>query len=166
MSMKPGDDLSALLSSYNDGAKPAPKSDDPTDAWLEKFSAHRAKVLRPTMEALGTEIEKAGHDFHVVQSDFRRGNRAIPDEATIRIVIYLGDEKTRTRINADRRPHLAFTTSHKKQVVQVTICDITSRGGTESKIGEFPIEACTDAFVREKFVALFKRLIATQGPRK
>jgi hypothetical protein len=159
-SKPPGDDLSALLDSYEGAKVKPPAQQSPEDEWIEKFNAHREQVIRPTLEQLGREIEKRGHDFHVVSKDFRRGNRAIPDEASIRIDIYLADEKTRTKINADRRPHLGFTTHHKRMMVQATICDITSRGGNESKIGDFPLDKVDAAFIREKFVALFKRLLA------
>lgn len=156
----PADDLSSLLDSY-DGAKVSPPDKaSPENAWIEKFNAHREKVIRPTLEDLGKEIEKRGHDFHIVSKDFRRGNRPLPDEASIRIDLYLADEKTRTRINADRRPHLGLTTNHKNQTVNVTICDITSRGGTESKVAELPLDKIDSPFIREKFVALFKRLLA------
>jgi hypothetical protein len=158
-SKPPGDDLSALLDSY-DGKKSTAPAANPEDAWVEKFNAHKQKVIRPALEALGQEIEKRGHDFLVVEREFRRGNRAVPDEGQVRIDIYLADEKTRTKINADRRPGLAFVTKHKAQVVQVMISDITSRGGNESKVGEFPLEAIDEAFIRGKFVALFKRLLA------
>ena len=155
----PGDELSSLLDSYEGKATTAPKT-SPEDEWVEKFNAHRDKVIRPLLERLGKEIESRGHDFHIVSKDFRRGNRAIPDEASIRIDLYLDDEKTRTKINADRRPHLGFTTASKKQLVEVTICDITSRGGSMSGIGHFPIEALDTPFIQGKFVALFKRLLA------
>lgn len=155
----PGDDLSSLLDRL-DGNKPAPTAKvSPEDAWIAKFNEHRAKVIRPTLELLGAEIERRGHDFLIVEKEFRRGNRAIPDEASIRIDLYLADEKSRTKINADRRPHLGFTTHVKTQMVQVTLCDITSRGGVESKVGDYTLDKVDTMFVRDKFVALFKRLV-------
>jgi hypothetical protein len=161
MANKPtGDDLSSLLDSY-DGAKVnPPDKSSAEDAWIEKFNAHRDKVIRPAMEQLGKEIEKRGHDFHIVAKDFRRGNRPLPDEASIRIDLYLADEKTRTKINADRRPHVGFVTNHKKQTVNVVICDVTSRGGVESKVAELPLDKIDAALIKDKFVALFKRLVA------
>lgn len=161
MANKPtGDDLSSLLDSY-DGAKVnPPDKSSAEDAWIEKFNAHRDKVIRPVMEQLGKEIEKRGHDFHIVAKDFRRGNRPLPDEASIRIDLYLADEKTRTKINADRRPHVGFVTNHKKQTVNVVICDVTSRGGVESKVAELPLDKIDAALIKDKFVALFKRLVA------
>lgn len=161
-SKPPGDDLSALLDGYNakTGSTGSTPKVSPEDAWVAKFNEHKAKVIRPTLEALGKEIESRGHDFLIAERDFRRGNRAIPDEGYVRIDIYLADEKTRTKINADRRPHLGFHTHVKTQMVQVTICDITSRGGVESKIGAFPIDKVDTPFIRDKFVALFKRLLS------
>jgi hypothetical protein len=158
----PADELSSLLDSLDVRKGPAPAAEkvSPEDAWIARFNTLRDKVIRPTMEQLGKEIESRGHDFHIVSKDFRRGNRAIPDEASIRIDIYLADEKTRTKINADRRPHVGFTTHHKTQMVQVTLCDITSRGGVESKIGEFPVDKIDAQMVKDKFVALFKRLLS------
>ena len=162
MATKPtADNLSSLLDSY-DGAKVnPPDKSSAEDEWIAKFNAHRDKVVRPIMEQLGKEIEKRGHDFHIVSKDFRRGNRPLPDEASIRIDLYLADEKTRTKINADRRPHLGVSTNHKKQTVNVTICDVTSRGGIESKVAELPLDKIDAALIRDKFVALFKRLVAS-----
>ena len=162
MAMKPpGDELDSLLDRLDGNkASAAAKAGSPEDEWVAKFNDHRAKVIRPTLESLGKAIEARGHDFLVVEREFRRGNRAIPDEAQIRIDIYLNDEKSRTKINADRRPGLGFVTKHKAQVVQVMISDITSRGGNESKVGEFPIDKIDESFIKDKFVALFKRLVA------
>jgi hypothetical protein len=159
MSKPPGDELSSLLDKL-DGNKPTTQKANPEDEWVAKFNEHRAKVIRPTLEALGKEIEKRGHDFLIVEREFRRGNRAIPDEAQIRIDIYLADEKSRTKINADRRPGLGFVTKHKTQMVQVMISDVTSRGGVESKVAEVPMDKVDVNLIREKFVALFKRLVA------
>jgi hypothetical protein len=159
-SKPPGDDLGALLDRLDGNSKAAAPKVNPEDEWIAKFNDHKTKVIRPVMEALGAEIEKRGHDFLIAEREFRRGNRAIPDEAYIRIDIYLADEKTRTKINADRRPGLGFITSHKKQLVQVMLSDITSRGGVESKIAEVPLEKIDTPFIRDKFVALFRRLVA------
>ena len=156
----PSDNLNALLDDYDSAKVNPPDTHGAEDAWIEQFNAHRDKVIRPVMEKLGKEIEKRGHDFHVVARDFRRGNRPMPDEASIRIDIYLADEKTRTRINADKRPHVGFVTNHKKQKVNVIICDVTSRGGVESKVAELPLEGIDESFIQGKFVALFKRLVA------
>ena len=155
-----GDDLESLLDKLEGSKSTAAKAVNPEDEWIAKFNDHRAKVIRPAFEFLGKEIEKRGHDFLISEREFRRGNRAIPDEAQIRIDIYLNDEKSRTQINADRRPGLGFVTKHKTQMVQVMISDITSRGGNESKVGEFPLDKIDATFVRDKFIALFKRLVA------
>ena len=160
MAKPAGDDLDSLLDKLEGNQSPAAKTASPEDAWVARFDEHRRKVIRPVLEALGGEIEKRGHDFLIAEREFRRGNRAIPDEAYIRIDIYLAGEKTRTKINADRRPGLGFVTKHKAQLVQVMISDITSRGGIESKVGEFPLEKIDTAFIRDKFIALFKRLVA------
>ena len=160
MSKPPGDDLDSLLDKLDSAKTAASSAANPEDAWIAKFNEHRSKVIRPSLEALGKAIEARGHDFLIVEREFRRGNRAVPDEGQIRIDIYLNDEKSRTKINADRRPGLGFVTNHKKQTVNVMISDITSRGGNESKIGEFPLEKIDQALIKDKFVALFKRLVA------
>jgi hypothetical protein len=154
------EDLDSLLDKLDGNKAAKASSQNPEDAWVEQFNAHRARVIRPTLESLGKAIEARGHDFLIVEREFRRGNRAIPDEAQIRIDIYLTGEKERTKINADRRPGLGFITKHKAQTVQVMISDITSRGGIESKVGEFPIDKLDETFIKDKFVALFKRLVA------
>jgi hypothetical protein len=159
-SKPPGDDLGALLDRLDGNSKAAAPKTNPEDDWVAKFDQHRKNVIRPVMEALGAEIEKRGHDFLIAEREFRRGNRAIPDEAYIRIDIYLADEKTKTKINADRRPGLGFVTSHKKQLVQVMLSDVTSRGGVESKVADVPLEKIDATFVRDKFIALFRRLVA------
>ena len=160
MSKPTGEDLDSLLDKLDGAKAKAASTTSPEDEWVAKFNDHAAKVIRPTLEGLGKAIEARGHDFLIAQREFRRGNRAIPDEGQIRIDIYLADEKSRTKINADRRPGLGFITKHKAQMVQVMISDITSRGGIESKVGEFPLDKIDEAFIKEKFVALFKRLVA------
>jgi hypothetical protein len=160
MNKPPGDDLDSLLDKLDTAKSAAGKTTNPEDAWIARFNEHRSKVIRPSLEALGKAIEARGHDFLVVEREFRRGNRAVPDEGQIRIDIYLNDEKSRTKINADRRPGLGFVTKHKSQTVQVMISDITSRGGNESKVAEIPLEKLDEAYIKEKFVALFKRLVA------
>ena len=134
------------------------------DAWVAKFDEVRRKVIRPTLESLGGQLRLRDHDFNIVETPFRRENRATPDEASIRMDLYLATERTRTGIGMDRRPFLGFTTHHRSQTVQVTICDITSKGGVVSKIGEFPLEKVDAVLVREKFIALFKRLLSQLGP--
>ena len=160
MAKPTGDDLDSLLDKLEGSKSTAATAASPEDAWVAKFNEHRAKVIRPALEALGKEIEKRGHDFLITEREFRRGNRAIPDEAQIRIDIYLADEKSRTKINADRRPGLTFITKHKTQMVVAMISDITSRGGNDSKIGEFPLDKVDTSFIRDKFIALFKRLVS------
>jgi hypothetical protein len=146
------------------GKKGAPAAAKPGDAWVAKYNEHKQKVIRPTLEELGKEVRSHEHDFNIVDIPFKRHeNNPVPTEGLIRIDLYLNDERTRTRIGQDRRPHLAFTTKHKSEMVEVTICDITSRGGVVSTIGDFPIEKIDAAFVKDKFVALFKRLLSTQG---
>jgi hypothetical protein len=132
-------------------------------AWVARFETMKMKVLRPTMELLGKEVRKREHDFNIVELPFKRfETRPMPQESMIRIDVYLANERTKTVINAERRPYLKFESHHRSQMVQVTICDITSRGGVESKIGDFPVESIDGNFVKDKFVALFKRLLAQQ----
>ncbi len=134
------------------------------DAWVVKFEDLKTKTIRPTLESLGQRIRAREHDYNITETHFQRAdNRALPIEASIRIDIYLNNERTRTIIGQDRRPHLAFTTHHRSQMVQVTICDVTSRGGVVSKIGDFPLDKVDAAFVKDKFVALFKRLLSQTG---
>jgi hypothetical protein len=161
MANKPtNDELGSILDGYDSAKVNPPDKSSEQDAWIDKFNTHREKVIKPAMELLGQEIEKRGHDFHIVSKDFRRGNRPVPDEASIRIDLYLADEKTRTKINADKRPHLGFVTNHKTKTVSVIICDVTSRGGVESKVGEFTLDKIDAPLIKDKFVALFKRLTA------
>lgn len=156
----PTDDLSGLLDKFQDNLS-ADTRDEATkleDAWVARFEELRKTVIRPTMEALGKQIQARGHDFNIVETQFRRGLRPTPDEASIRIDIYLSTERTRTNIGMDRRPHLGFVTHHRSSMAQVMICDITSKGGVVSKVGDYMLEQIDAAFIRERFVALFKRL--------
>jgi hypothetical protein len=158
-------ELSGLLDKLNKTQKESAKSKagaiKAEDAWVAKFNKQKDDVIRPTFEILGQKVRAHGHDFNIVETPFlRTDTRAMPIEGSIRIDLYLDNERTRTIIGQDRRPGLKFSTHHRSQMVQVTICDITSRGGVSSKIGDFPLEKIDAAFVKDKFVALFKRLIA------
>ena len=158
--------LSGLLEKFEKKAKSTVdknQAEKAEEAWVAKFEDMKRKVLRPTMEMLGQEVRKREHDFNIVELPFKRfDTRPMPQESSIRIDIYLANERTKTVINAERRPYLKFETHHRSQMVQVTICDVTSRGGVESKIGDFTIDQIDAGFVKDKFVALFKRLLAQQ----
>jgi hypothetical protein len=132
-------------------------------AWVAKFEEVRRTVIRPALEALGEQIRKREHDFNIVETQFTRVNRAIPIEASIRMDLYLSTERTRTVIGADRRPFLGFTTHHRSETVQVTLCDITAKGGVVSKIGDYPLDKVDKELIREKFIALFNRLLKQHG---
>ena len=57
------------------------------------------------------------------------------------------------------QPFVSFTTHHRSQTVDVSISDLTASGGVISKIGEYPLDQVDAFLVREKFVAMFKRLL-------
>lgn len=159
--------LSGLLEKFDKKAKSSAtdkgQAEKTEEAWVAKFEDMKRKVLRPTLEMLGHEVRKREHDFNIVELPFKRFDmRPMPQESVIRIDIYLANERTKTVINAERRPYLKFESHHRSQMVQVTICDVTSRGGVESKIGDFPVDKIDATFVKDKFVALFKRLLAQQ----
>ena len=162
------EELKGLLDSLKEGHKTNVKGREKAlsaeDAWVAKFDELRRKVIRPTLESLGGQIRQREHDFNIVETPFLRENRAVPVEAVIRMDIYLATERTRTGIGTDRRPFVAFTTHHRSKVVQVSICDITAKGGVISQIGEYPLDKVDAALVRDKFIALFKRLLAQQAP--
>jgi hypothetical protein len=156
--------LDGLKKNHKTNVKTRQEELSAEDAWVAKFDELRRTVIRPTLEKLGEQIRSQEHDFNIVEVQFNRQNRAIPIEASIRMDIYLATERTRTGIGTDRRPFLGFTTHHRSEMVQVSICDITARGGVISKIGEYPLDKVDAVLVREKFIALFKRLLAQQAP--
>jgi hypothetical protein len=129
------------------------------DAWVAEFDKVRSTIIRPTMEKLGDKIRLRDHDINIVEQQFRRDNRAIPVEASIRMDLYLATERTRTGIGLDKRPYLMFTTHHRSQMVHVSFCDMTSTGGGTHREGEYPLQSISAFFVQEKFIALFNRLV-------
>ena len=156
--------LDKLEQSTTVAAKDREKALKTEEQWVARFDEVRRKVIRPTLEALGDQIRLREHDFNIVEVPFRRDNRAIPEEASIRMDLYLATERTRTIIGADRRPFLEFKTHHRSETVQVTLCDITARGGVVSKVGDFPLDKVDEFFIREKFRALLNRLVSQAGP--
>jgi hypothetical protein len=129
------------------------------DAWIATFNARRAKVIRPTMESLGAKLRAKEHDYNIVETEFRRVNRAVPDEASIRMDIYLATDRTRTGIGMDRRPCLLFKTHHRSKLVHLIVSDMTDRGGEITKEGEYELEKVNDVLIKEKFILLFQRLM-------
>ena len=93
-------------------------------------------------------------------TQFRRDNRAVPDEASIRMDIYLSTDRTRTGIGMDRRPCLLFKTHHRSKLVHLILSDMTDRGGQISKEGEYTLEQVNDVLIKEKFILLFHRLMS------
>ena len=129
------------------------------DEWVAAFDQKRKSVIRPTMEALGEKLRAKEHDYNLVETQFRRDNRAIPDEAGIRMDLYLSTDRTRTGIGMDRRPYIQFKTHHRSKLVHLIVSDMTDRGGEVSKEGEYPLEKVDATLIKEKFILLFQRLM-------
>jgi len=156
-------EVGAALQRFNDSqTKKAKEIEDAVkaeDEWIAAFNERRNKVIRPTMEALGEKLRAKEHDYNLLETQFRRDNRAVPDEASIRMDIYLATDRTRTGIGMDRRPCLLFRTHHRSKLVHLIVSDMTDRGGEISKEGEYPLEQVNDVLIKEKFILLFQRLM-------
>jgi hypothetical protein len=156
-------EVGAALQRFNDSqtkkAQEIEQAIRDEDAWIANFVERREKVIRPTMEALGEKLRAKEHDYNIVETHFRRDNRAVPDEASIRMDIYLSTDRTRTGVGMDRRPCLLFKTHHRSKLVHLVVSDMTDRGGTVTKEGEYPLDKVNDVFIKEKFIELFHRLM-------
>ena len=97
-------EVGAALQRFNDSqtkkAKDVEAAMREEDEWVKAFDQRRTKVIRPTLEALGAKLQAKEHDFNIVETQFRRDNRAVPDEASIRMDIYLATDRTRTGVPA------------------------------------------------------------------
>ena len=126
-------EVGAALQRFNDSqtkkAKDVEAAMREEDEWVKAFDQRRNKVIRPTLEALGAKLQAKEHDFNIVETQFRRDNRAVPDEASIRMDIYLATDRTRTGVGMDRRPCLLFKTHHRSKMVHLIVSDMTDRGG-------------------------------------
>jgi hypothetical protein len=156
-------EVGAALQRFNDSqskkAKDLEQAVREEDAWIAAFEKRRKEVLRPTLEALGEQLRAKEHDYNLIETQFRRDNRAVPDEASIRMDIYLSTDRTRTGIGMDRRPCLLFKTHHRSKLVHLIVSDMTDRGGEISKEGEYPLEKVDATLIKEKFILLFHRLM-------
>ena len=160
-------EVGAALQRFNDSqskkAKDLEEAIKAEDDWIAAFEKRRKAVIRPTLEALGEKLRAKEHDYNLVETQFRRDNRAVPDEASIRMDIYLSTDRTRTGIGMDRRPCLLFKTHHRSMLVHLVVSDMTDRGGEITKEGEYPLEKIDDVLIKEKFIILFQRLMRKGG---
>jgi hypothetical protein len=154
-----GDALQRFQDSQNKKAQDLEQAIREENEWIAAFDKARAKVIRPTLESLGEKLRAKEHDYNIVETPFRRDNRAVPDEASIRMDIYLATDRTRTGIGMDRRPCLLFRTHHRSKLVHLIVSDMTDRGGEIAKEGEYPLEQVNDVVIKEKFILLFTRLM-------
>jgi hypothetical protein len=129
------------------------------DEWIAAFDRKRRELYRPTLESLGEKLRAKDHDYNIIETQFRRDNRAIPDESSIRMDLYMSTDRTRTGIGMDRRPYLMLKTHHRSRRVHLILSDMTDKGGTISKEGEYPLDQVTDVMIKEKFILLVQRLM-------
>ena len=129
------------------------------DEWIATFDKKRRELYRPALESLGEKLRAKDHDYNIVETEFRRDNRAIPDESSIRMDLYLSTDRTRTGIGMDRRPYLMLKTHHRSRRVHLILSDMTDKGGTIAKEGEYPLDQLTDVMIKEKFIILVQRLM-------
>lgn len=156
-------EVGAALQRFNDSqTKKAKDLEDAIraeDEWIAAFEKRRRELIKPTLEALGEKLRAKEHDYNLVETLFRRDNRAVPDEASIRMDIYLSTDRTRTGIGMDRRPCLFFKTHHRSKLVHLIVSDMTDRGGEITKEGEYTLEQVNDVLIKEKFIMLFQKLM-------
>ena len=129
------------------------------DEWIGTFDKRKREQYRPTLESLGEKLRAKEHDYNIVETQFRRDNRAIPDESSIRMDLYMSTDRTRTGIGMDRRPYLQLKTHHRSRMVHLILSDMTDRGGVVSKEGEYKLDEVTDVLIKEKFILLVQRLM-------
>jgi len=129
------------------------------DEWIATFEKKKREPYRPTLESLGEKLRAKEHDYNIVETQFRRDNRAVPDESSVRMDLYMSTDRTRTGIGTDRRPYLQLKTHHRSRKVHLILSDMTDRGGTIAKEGEYPLDDVTDVLIKEKFILLVQRLM-------
>ena len=157
-------ELEELLDRYEKGQKG--KRDNRENALNEEeqfildFGKVRASTIRPKLESLGRQIQARGHDFALSEGEFerQRGSNPRPDEAFIKMTIYLAHETDRTQVGDPRRPYMTFTSDHRAKKVVCHLSDHTASGGQTWKDGEYTLQQITPIFIQERFVALFRNL--------
>jgi hypothetical protein len=158
------DQLNDLLDVYEKGQ--AGKRDNRETALNEEaqfiatFLDVRKNELRPAMEKLGGKLRQRDHDYSITEGDFRppHGARAEPDEAFIKMSVYLSHLKDRTRSEHSKVPYINFISDHRNKKIKISISDYTETGGSVTKMGEFDIKQLNAIFLGEKFLFLFQRL--------
>jgi len=163
------DDLDDLLNRFDSRHKKVTEgaAEDMSDEelFLADFEKQRASDIRPTLEALGKKLRERGHDYAFREAQFQkpRGSRTQPDEAYIRMQIYLVNEPKPEAGDDDRRCYIMFRTNHKTKMVEMIASDLTATGGEVTKEGSCQVNQLTKMFVQEKFVHLFRRLSKKVG---
>jgi hypothetical protein len=158
------DDLNELLDRFDaryekrQSGLSTEQSDE--EIFIAEFEKMRSTSIKPTLTQLGDKIKARGHDYAFREGTFTppRGSRTQPDEAFLRMQIYLSNEGKPEAGDDDRRCYIMFRTDSKKKVVQIVASDLTSTGGEVTKEGEFMVQQFTPIYVTEKFVHLFRRL--------
>lgn len=130
------------------------------EAFIRDFEQARNNVIKPTLLQLGKQIQARGHDFAMREGEFKRafGSRPLPDEAFIRMQIYLANEGPPEFGDDDRRAYILFKTNFRNRKVEMVVSDLTATGGETGKEGEFMVNQFTPMFVQEKFIHLFRKL--------
>src|SRR2546423_12253786 len=98
------------------------------DQFIIDFGKLRGSVIRPKLESLGRQIQARDHDFALSEGEFQRerGSNPRPDEAFIKMTIYLAHESDRTQVGDPRRPYMTFSTDHRAKKVLGTLSDHTA----------------------------------------
>ena len=130
------------------------------EAFIAEFEAARNNIIKPTLLKLGDQIKTRGHSYAMREGEFKRayGSRPLPDEAFIRMQIYLANEGPPEFGDDDRRAYIMFKTNFRNRKVEMVVSDLTATGGETGKEGEFMVNQFTPMFVQEKFVHLFRKL--------
>lgn len=76
-------------------------------------------------------------------------------------ILHVDDDSLRVaRFDEVRRKVIRPTLEKLGETAQVTLSDMTASGGVISKIGDYPLEDVNPFVVRDRFIALFNRLLS------
>jgi len=158
------DELNELMDRFESRHKKRDAGQDEVmsdeEAFIAEFETARRNIIKPTLLKLGDQIKTRGHSYAMREGEFKRayGSRPLPDEAFIRMQIYLANEGPPEFGDDDRRAYLMFKTNFRNRKVEMVVSDLTATGGETGKEGEFMVNQFTPMFVQEKFVHLFRKL--------
>jgi hypothetical protein len=129
------------------------EKEDKATAFLQRFLAHRASVIKPALESIADYLRTKGVDSRIEEADDQHSQQA----ASITISLPVATLDHSGHPSMDKQPHLTVICDKHAQLVRFHESTMSpTSSGHAGGVGEAKLEDVTEDLVHQKVLTVVK----------